>query len=103
MPREPLRWTLESGWSRVPRRRRSARAELADLPALHSDHSRHAGDSLEQCLGQLALDLAVEADQATCDLDLDLVPRDRGRVMDEPDHLAPDRLVTAEENLQQLR
>src|SRR6478736_707928 len=102
MPREPLRWTLESGWSRVPRRRRSARAELADQPALHSDHSRHAGDSLEQCLGQLAPNLAVETDQATCDLDLDLVSGDRGHVMEEPEHLAADCLVTAQEHFQQL-
>src|ERR1700693_4352427 len=103
MPRGRLRWTLESGWSRVPRRRRSALAELAGRTDLHPDHTRHAGDSLEQSLGEVLLDFALKANQATGHLDLDLVPLDRGHFMQDPDDLSADRLVTAEDHLQQLR
>src|ERR1700674_6037521 len=103
MPRGRLRWTLESGSSRVPRRRRSALAELADQPDLHPDHTRYAGDSLEQSLVEVLFDFAVKVNQATGHLDLDLVPCDRGHFMEDPDDLSADRLVTAEEHFQQLR
>ena len=73
-----------------------ALAERAKLLDLHPDHTRHAGDALNQGSEKVpGLDFASKAYETICHVDLDVVALNGSDVVDDPDDLPADQLVAS--------